>query len=154
MSGEKTLVFLSFDLAHDRDLHDRLLAESKGGSLFSITARSESRPAAADGSERVRAQIAAADAVIVICGEHTDECESVAAELQITREQKKPHLLLWGRRERMCKKPAGSRNEDSIYGWTEENLRNQLQVALRAGRARPVPDHLRRQSGGGAKPAS
>jgi hypothetical protein len=152
MSGSRASIFLSYDLAHDRDLHDRLQREAKAGSLFAIHGRSEKRAALPEEDDtRVREQIAAADAVIVICGEHTDECAGVAAELRISREQKKPHLLIWGRRERMCKKPAGSRNEDSIYGWTDENLRNQLQIAMRAGRERPVPEHLRRQSG--PKPA-
>jgi len=140
---EKARVFLSFDVAHDRDLHDRLLAESRRSAAFSVAARSELGSAAAGGEERVRERIAAVDAVIVICGEHTDESADVAAELRISREQKKPHLFLWGRRECMCKKPAGARNEDGIYGWTAENLRNQLASALRA--ERPVPQHLRRQ---------
>ncbi len=144
MRGERTQVFLSFDLEHDRDLHDRLLAESRIGTEFSIAGRSD-RSTASDCEERVRAQIAAADAVIVICGEHTDESPGVAAELRITREEKKPHLLLWGRRERMCKKPAGARADDSMYGWTAEILRMQLHTALRAERARAVPDHLRRR---------
>jgi hypothetical protein len=144
MHGERTRVFLSFDLEHDRDLHDRLLAESRVGTEFSIAACSD-RPTVRDGEERVRARIAAADAVVVICGEHTDASPEVAAELRITLEEKKPHLLLWGRRECMCKKPAGARSDDGMYGWTAENLRIQLHSALRAERANTASEHLRRR---------
>ncbi len=138
-------VFLSFDLRHDQDLHDRLLAESKLGSSFSIASRSEPGNPGPESDERVRARIAAADAVIVICGEHTDESVGVGSELRIAQEQDKPSLLLWGRRERMCKKPASARNADSMYSWTADTLRSQIQVVLRAGRPREVPEHLRRR---------
>ena len=139
---ERTQVFLSFDLEHDRDLHDRLLAESKVGIDFSIAACSDRT--APEREERVRARIAAVDAVIVICGEHTDASPGVAAELRITREEKKPHLLIWGRRECMCKRPASARPDDRMYGWTSENLRAQLHAALREPNWL-APEHLRRK---------
>ncbi len=143
MKSPEARVFLSFDLAHDRDLHTRLRAESKAGSLFSITACSEDPGADTESDERVRERIAAADAVIVICGEHTDACASVSAELRMAREQQKPHFLLWGRREIMCKKPASAKLDDSMYGWTPDILRAQLQVVMRA--KREAPEHLRRK---------
>jgi MTH538 TIR-like domain (DUF1863) len=142
---EVSRVFVSYDRAHDGDLRDRLLAEARSGSLFAVAASSEAA-ADADGlDERIRERIAAADAVIVICGEHTDECPGVSNELRITREEQKPHLLLWGRRAAMCKKPAGAKVDDSMYGWTPEILRAQLQMLMRV--KRDVPDHLRRQPG-------
>jgi hypothetical protein len=134
-------VFVSYDRAHDGDLRDRLLAEARDSSLFSVAACSEAAEADEEG-EPVRGRIAAADAVIVICGEHTDECPAVSNELRITREEQKPHLLLWGRRASMCKKPAGARVDDSMYGWTPDILRAQLQVLTRI--KRDVPEHLRR----------
>lgn len=144
MRNDVSRVFVSFDRAHDGDLRDRLLAEARGSSLFSVAACSENAETEAQ-SERLRERIAAADAVIVICGEHTDECVGVSNELRITREEQKPHLLLWGRRAAMCKKPAGSRADDSMYGWTPEILRAQLQTMTRG--KRDVPEHLRRQPG-------
>jgi hypothetical protein len=135
---------VSFDRAHDGDLRDRLVAESRGSSLFQVFASSELGEAGADDGENARGQIAAADAVIVICGEHTDACPGVSAELRITREEHKPHLLLWGRRAAMCKKPAGARSEEGIYGWTPEILRAQLQAMARA--KREIPEGLRRQT--------
>jgi hypothetical protein len=138
---EVARVYVSYDRAHDGDLRDRLLAESRGSAVFSVAACSEPGHAGAV-ENRVREQIAAADAVIVICGEHTDECAGVTDELRITREEQKPHLLLWGRRAAMCKKPAGAKPDDSIYGWTPDILREQLQLLTRV--RREVPGHLRR----------
>ncbi len=143
MRIEVSRVFVSFDRAHDADLRDRLLAEARSGSLFAVAASSESETDAGGLDERIRERIAAADAVIVICGEHTDECAGVTNELRITREEHKPHLLLWGRRAAMCKKPTGAKVDDSMYGWTPEILRAQLQMLMRV--KRDVPDHLRRQ---------
>jgi hypothetical protein len=135
-------VFVSYDRAHDGDLRDRLIAEARGSSLFAVAASSEAADTDAQ-SDKLRERIAAADAVIVICGEHTDESHSVSNELRITREEQKPHLLLWGRRAAMCKKPAGAKVDDSMYGWTPDILRAQLQMLTRI--KRDVPDHLRRQ---------
>jgi hypothetical protein len=134
-------VFVSYDRAHDGDLRDRLVAEARGSAVFAVAACSEPE-ANGGGEERIRERIAAADAVIVICGENTDECVSVSNELRITREEGKPHLLLWGRRASMCKKPAGARPDDSIYGWTADILRAQLLTLTRM--KREVPGHLRR----------
>ena len=66
-----------------------------------------------------------------------------AAVLARWRHKKGPHLLLWGRRAAMCKKPAGARPDDSMYGWTPDILRAQLLTLARA--KREVPGHLRRQ---------
>lgn len=142
---EPARVFVSYDRGHDADLRDRLLAEASAGSLFSVAACSEGALESDAGYARVRERISGADAVIVICGEFTDECASVSAELRITHEEHKPHLLLWGRRAAMCKKPTGARPDDSIYVWAPEILRAQLQALLRA--QREVPGHLRRHAG-------
>jgi hypothetical protein len=147
---ETSRVFVSYDRAHDADLRDRLLAEARGSSLFSVAACSEAAEADEEG-ERLRGRIAAADAVIFICGEHTDECPAVSNELRIAREEQKPHLLLWGRRASMCKKPAGARVDDSKYGWTPDILRAQLQMLTRI--KRDVPEHLRRQPAAPKAPA-
>ncbi len=95
-------VFLSFDREHDRDLFDRILAESRdAGSGFEIVEHSEARMGEAD----LRRRMASADHLIVLCGEHTEESERVGAELHIAREEELPCLLLWGRRESMCTPP-------------------------------------------------
>lgn len=150
MRHEVSRVFVSYDRAHDGDLRDRLLAEARGSGVYAVAACSE--PGHSDGlDERVRERIAAADAVIVICGEYTDECSGVSNELRITHEEQKPHLLLWGRRASMCKKPAGAKPDDAIYGWTPDILRAQFQVLMRI--KRDVPEHLRRATNA-AKPSA
>lgn len=138
-------VFLSFDLGHDRDLKKRLLAEAaKAGSGFEVLGCSEVGRPMEGMSERVRAQIAAADEVLVICGAHTEDSLQVSAELSIAQEEQKPYMLLWGRREAMCTRPRGARPGDSMYSWTAPILRDQLAMTLRVARALEVPDRCKR----------
>ena len=40
----------------------------------------------------------------------------------MAQKEDKPYMLLWGRREQMCTKPAGARPADAIYSWTREIL--------------------------------
>jgi hypothetical protein len=82
----------------------------------------------------VRRRIAQADEVVVICGEHTDESSQVSAELRIAQEEHKPYVLLWGRRDCMCKKPRSARPEDGMYLWTPSMLEHQLALSLRQSR--------------------
>jgi hypothetical protein len=137
-------VHLCFDLDHDRDLHDRLLAQAKSRDGFAITSRSESGEMTEAWAARVRGRISVADEVVVICGEHTDESRRVSAELEIAREQKKPYVLLWGRRESMCRKPRSARADDGMYLWTPTTLEQQLAWALRRSRDANVPDGMKR----------
>jgi hypothetical protein len=88
--------------------------------------------------------MAAADEVIMICGEHTDSSQRMAAELNIAREVGKPYLLVWGRRESMCKKPVGARPTDTMYSWTRDILRAQISATLRGTQPLQVPDRLKR----------
>jgi hypothetical protein len=84
-------VFMSFDLGHDRDLMERLVEESaKAGASFEILGCSEAGAMTSTWNDRVRRRIGAADEVIVICGEHTEESTQVGAELGIAREEHKP----------------------------------------------------------------
>lgn len=133
-------VFVSFDLAHDGDLKDRLVDESlRPGSPFAIAARSE----AADG-ERMRSGIAASDEVIVICGMHTEGSAQVSAEVRIAQEEHKPYFLLWGRREVMCTRPAGAKPGDAMYSWTWNILHDQVLATLRNSQPREVPAHYKK----------
>jgi hypothetical protein len=138
-------IHLSFDLEHDRDLHDRLLAQAKRQTAFAISSRSEAGEMTHAWTERVRDRISQADEVVVICGEHTDESPRVSVELEIARAQKKPYVLLWGRRDSMCKKPRSARADDGIYVWTPAMLEHQLAYALRRLRQPPVPEGMKRQ---------
>lgn len=111
-------IFVSFDLDHDGDLFDRLLAHSGDGSPgFHITGHSRESMLSDPDRAGLRRQIREADQVIVICGEHTEACSGVFAELQITQEETKPYFLLCGRRDRMCTKPQGAKSQEGMYGW-------------------------------------
>ena len=138
-------IFMSFDLDNDQDLPDLLLEQSlKQSSGFEISARSEAETMTDGWDERVRRQISAADEVIVICGEHTASSVRVSAELRVAQEEQKPYFLLWGRRERMCTKPAGSKRDDSMYSWTWEILQDQIVSTLRNARPRVVAERYKR----------
>jgi hypothetical protein len=142
----KTLrIYMSFDLDHDRDLHDRLLEQLRSHSAFAIGSRSQAGEMTEAWTERVRGRISESDEVVVICGEHTDESPRVSAELRIAQEQRKPYVLLWGRREKMCRKPRGARADDGIYIWTPEILQQQLTLSLRRSREPEVPEGMKRR---------
>ena len=137
-------VYISFDLEHDRDLHGRLLAQSQRAA-FVIASRSEGGGMTEAWTERVRGRITESDEVVVICGEHTDLSSRMSAELKIAQEANKPYVLLWGRRDSMCKKPRGARAEDGIYIWTPAMLEQQLAQGIRKSREREVPEALKRR---------
>jgi hypothetical protein len=138
-------IHIIYDPEHDQDLCDRLLGEVNGGSAgFEVASRSEGSMKTDRSIANARRSILKADEVIVLCGEHTDSSVRTSVEVAIAQESETPYILVWGRRERMCKKPVGARNGDAMYSWTPENLRDQLANALRASRTLEVPDHLKR----------
>jgi len=138
-------IYMSFDLEHDLDLHDRLTKQAHDPAPFAIASRSEGGEMTEAWSERVRGCIAESDEVVVICGEHTDESPRVSAELKIAQAQRKPYVLLWGRRDSMCKKPKGARADDGMYMWTPSVLEYQLNYSLRRSREPAVPESMKRQ---------
>jgi hypothetical protein len=137
-------VHMSFDLAHDRDLHDLLVAQVRRRSGFAIASRSEAGEITDEWAARARGRICECDEVVVLCGEHTDQSAHVSAELKIAQEERKPYVLLWGRRDSMCKKPRSARADDGMYKWTAELLERQLAAELRRSREREVPVSMRR----------
>ena len=142
-SAAPVRIFLSFDLDHDLDLHDRLLAES-GGRPFAVSDESEDGAVTASWTERARQRIAASDEVVFICGEYSDDSAQMNAELRIAQELRKPYVLLWGRRQRMCKKPRSARSGDGMYIWTPEILEDQIKMSLSWSR-RPLRREQRRK---------
>jgi hypothetical protein len=129
-------VYVSFDIEHDRELYEQLLAQS-GGSSFCVSGRSELAITADAWAEDVRCRIRDADEVIVICGEHTEASPCMSAELRIAQEEHTPYFLLWGRRGMMCTKPVGAKSLDGMYKWTREILEDQVAIALRRASAQP-----------------
>jgi len=139
-------IFVAFDVDHDQDLCDQMLASSGSQGIFEVSGRSQDGAMTEPWQHRTKGQIAAADQVVVACGEHTDKSERVATELHMAREQEKPVILLWSRREGMCKKPVGARPDDSMYSWTPDILRDQLLANERKTLPVRVPERLKRQT--------
>ena len=139
-------IFVAYDVDHDQDLCDRMLVSSGSQGIFEISGRSHGGAMTEPWQQKTQARIAAADQVVVVCGEHTDKSERVATELGMAREQELPVILLWSRREGMCKKPSGTRPADSMYGWTPDVLREQLLANQRKARALRVPQRLKRMT--------
>lgn len=138
-------IFVAFDVEHDRDLFDRMVASAGTQGGFEVCGHSHGGEICDAWQHRTATQIAEAEQVVVVCSAHTDACERVAAELQIARQQSKPVVLLWSRRESECKKPAGARPDDSMYSWTPEILRDQLLLNQRKSLSSRVPDALKRR---------
>ena len=140
-------VHLSFDLAHDVDLHDRLTAQARRPASFTIASRSDGGELSDEWTERTRSAIAAADEIIVLCGEHTDASAHVSLELALAQAAAKPYVLLWGRRDSMCKKPKSARSDDSMYCWTPSILEHQLDFCLRRSREEAAAPVVARANG-------
>jgi hypothetical protein len=144
----RTRVFVSFDRENDADLVALLRSQAKRpGSTFEIHPGASGASASEISEERARAEIQAVDEVVVICGEHTHESKRVAVELGIAREESKPYLLLWGRREKMCTKPDGATSNDAMYSWTREILESQISMTLRNAKPFEVPENCKRVQG-------
>lgn len=117
-------VFISFDFDHDEELRDALNGQAKNpDSPFNIADWSVKEPFTGDWKAKVRERIRKTDLTIVICGEHMHTAKGVVAELTITREERKPYFLLWGRPRGHCTKPAMALSSDKIYEWSWDNLR-------------------------------
>lgn len=117
--------FISFDFGHDEDLRNLLVGQAKNPDTpFEIHNWSVKEPMTGDWKEKVRARIRQTDLTIVICGEHTHTASGVAAELSISREERKPYFLLWGRSEKTCTKPSSAAASDKVYKWTWDNLKS------------------------------
>lgn len=141
-------VFVSFDERHDTDLYDLFVAQSnRSGSSFTIVRDTSEAMRSKGWSATPRASIRAADEVVVLCGEYTDESVRVALELEIAREENKPYLLVWGRRELMCKKPDSAQASDGMYSWTRDVLEGQMATVLRASTPREIPESMKRRPG-------
>ena len=96
-------VFVSFDLDHDADLYELLLAQSRTpGFGFAVSGCSEFLTGTDLWSDTVRRGIREAHQMIVLCGERTEASTTINAELSVAQQEQTPYILLWGRREAMC----------------------------------------------------
>jgi hypothetical protein len=121
----KTRVFISFDYDHDNDLKVLLLGHAKKhDSPFYFEDWSIKRETKG-WKEDARKRIQRCNAVIVICGLHTNTAVGVTAEIKIAREVGVPYHLLKGRKRGTCRRPEGtSWLFDSVQDWSWENIEN------------------------------
>lgn len=120
----KKRVFISFDFDHDEDLRNLLVGQSKNpDSPFELADWSVKEHMTGDWKAKVRTRIKSVDQVLVICGQHTHTAAGVAIELSITKEEKKPYFLLWGRNGKTCTKPTSADASEKIYEWSWETLK-------------------------------
>lgn len=120
----KVRVFISFDYDHDGDLKILLVGQAKNpDSPFDIADWSVKEEISGDWKEEVRTRIKKVDQVAVICGEYTDTASGVSVEVRMAQEEKKPYFLLWGHKNKKCKKPKSAKPSDTIYKWTWEILK-------------------------------
>ena len=116
--------FISFDFDNDEDLRNLLAGQAKHPDTpFEIHNWSVKEPMSGDWKEKVRARIRQTDLTIVICSQYTHTASGVATELSITREERNPYFLLWGRSDKTCTKPTTAFESDKIYKWTWDNLK-------------------------------
>ena len=141
----RTRVFVSFDRENDSDLNELLHAHSRrAGATFEVVKRMCRKSSHPGWGADARSDIRAADEVLVICGENTNESLLVSLELAIAQEEEKPYMLLWGRRDKMCTKPDGARKVDAMYSWTREILESQISATIRDARPLAVPEDCKR----------
>jgi len=157
MDAPRIRTFLIFDRLNDGDLRDELIIQPQdANAVFTIAAQSDDEGFDADG-ELLRAALHDTDAVIVICGEHTESSPSVGNEFRIALEEDKPYVLLWGRREIMCTKPPGAKPADAMYSWTVQILDVRVRETLRHPRPRQSTksgsESAAKSSGETARPA-
>jgi hypothetical protein len=120
----KKRVFISFDYDHDLDLKNLLVGQSKNSDTpFEIADFSIKEAISEDWKKTARTRIKGCNIVIVICGLHTHTATGVSAEVKIAQEKDVDYFLLWGRKDKSCKKPTAAKASDKIYKWTWDNLK-------------------------------
>lgn len=119
----KIKAFISFDYDNDKEVKNNIIGQSKQpDSPFEIVDLSIEEAVDEKWKEHARKQIRKSDVVIFICGRVTDQAKGVSAEMSITTEEKKPYILLRGRRKGEVKKPKGALSTDEVHPWTWKNL--------------------------------
>jgi len=117
-------VFISFDYDHDEDLRNLLAGQARNPDTpFEFSNWSVKEPMTGDWKDKVRSRIRNTDLTIVICGTQTHTASGVGVELSITREERKPYFLIWGRPQQNCTKPTAALPTDKIYQWTWDNVK-------------------------------
>ena len=119
-------VFISFDYDHDEELRTLLVGQAKNERTPFEFVDWSLKDASPDWKAEARAAIRRSEAVIVICGEHTDTTRGVTEEIRIARQERRPYFLLRGRRDIPCTKPAGAARGDVMHDWKWDTLADLL----------------------------
>ena len=121
-------VFVSFDYDTDRDLYGNLAEQVRRGDPAEAIAVESLPSAVHDDAWRreARVRIRRADAVIFICGVNTHSARGVEAEMSITQDERKPYVLLKGRRDATCSKPRNARSSDVLQSWKWRRIESLL----------------------------
>lgn len=116
---KKTMIFVSFDFDHDEGLKNLFVGQAKHDDTpFDVTDMSVKEALQGDWKEKVRQRIKKVEQVVVLCGEHTDTANGVAAEVKIAQEERKPYFLLAGYADKRCRRPTTALATDGMYVWT------------------------------------
>jgi hypothetical protein len=118
----KKRVFISFD--YDLDLKNLLVGQAKNSDTpFEIADFSIKEAISEDWKKKARTRIKGCNVVAAICGLRTNTAAGVSAEVKIAQEENVDYFLLWGRKDKTCKKPTAAYSTDKIYKWTWDNLK-------------------------------
>lgn len=112
----KKKVFISFDYSHDKAVKGGLVYDLIHKVNIGIQDISISEPITdhrwqTDANER----IASCDYVIFICGKYTDQAKGVEAEMTITKNFKKPYLLIRRCHPNRAHPPVNASSGDEMY---------------------------------------
>ena len=122
-------VFISFDFDHDEDLRNALVGQARNeNSPFDFSNWSLKEAFTGDWKKKIKERIDLTSRTIVICGYTTHTAAGISEELKIVRELGKPYLLLNGRKDGRCTKPAAAHPTDQIIPWTWPNIQRFLQA--------------------------
>jgi len=127
-----TRVFVCFDADHDDDLRALFTRQCVApGSMLRVVDWSRMESPHSGWETKLRTRLGEVDAVVVLCGEATHDAANVNREFGIAQEQKKPYVLLWGRRSGNCTRPIAARANDHFYSWMWSVVTEQLDNAIR-----------------------
>ena len=122
-------VFISFDFDHDDDLRNLFVGQARNkNSPFDFSNYSLGEALSGNWKKKIQDRINLTSKTIVICGHTTHTAAGVSEELKIVRELRKPYLLLNGRPDGRCTKPAAAYPTDQIIPWTWNNIQRFLQA--------------------------
>ncbi len=115
-------VFISFDYDNDEDLRTLLVGQAKNARTPFDFVDWSLKHATPNWKAEAVAAIRRSEAVLVICGAHTDTARGVTEEIRIARQEQRRYFLLRGRRDIPCTRPVGVARGDVMHDWKWDTL--------------------------------